>query len=128
MLLAGQGKTDSVLFFAPMAISAYEMMSPLNADQRYDIGHIAEVAGVLPMAKAQADTILAGNPTHLLGLILGARVASLEKNETSRRAFDARILSVYDAEMAKRLPEYDRHADEIARAVSGARRPAGGAT
>ena len=128
MLLAGQGKTDSVLFFAPMAISAYEMMSPLNADQRYDIGHIAEVAGVLPMAKAQADTILAGNPTHLLGLILGARVASLEKNETSRRAFDARILSVYDAEMAKRLPEYDRHADEIAQAVSGARRPAGGAT
>ncbi|MGK2963201.1 MAG: double zinc ribbon domain-containing protein [Gemmatimonadaceae bacterium] len=128
MLLAQQGKADSVLFFAPMAISAYEMMSPLNADQRYDIGHIAEVAGAIPMAKAQADTILAGNPTHLLGLILGARVASLDKNETARRAFDSRILSVYDAEMAKGLPEYERHADEIARAVSEARRPRGGTT
>ncbi len=128
MLLAGQGKADSVLFFAPMAISAYEMMSPLNVDQRYDIGHIAEVAGALQMAKAQSDTILAGNPTHLLGLILGARAASLDKNETARRAFDARILSVYDAEMAKRLPEYERHADEIERAVSEARRPVGGTT
>jgi hypothetical protein len=128
MLLAKQGKTDSVLFFAPMAISAYEMMSPLSADQRYDIGHIAEVAGALAMARAQADTILAGKPTHLLGLILGARVASLDRNEPARRAFDARILSVYAAEQAKGLPEYERHADEIAKAVSEARRPAGGTT
>jgi hypothetical protein len=128
MLLAKQGKTDSVLFFAPMAISAYEMMSPLSADQRYHIGHIAEVAGALAMARAQADTILAGKPTHLLGLILGARVASLDRNEPARRAFDARILSVYAAEQAKGLPEYERHADEIAKAVAEARRPAGGTT
>src|SRR3990170_2233580 len=37
MLLANQGKSDSVLFFAPMAISAYQMLSPMNADQRYDM-------------------------------------------------------------------------------------------
>src|SRR6185436_20493262 len=36
MLLATQGKADSVQFFAPMALTAYQMLAPLNADQRYD--------------------------------------------------------------------------------------------
>jgi len=77
MLLNTQGKNDSVMFFAPMAISAYEMLSPLNADQRYDMGRIAEVAGALSLAKAQADTILRSSPNHLLGLILASRIALL---------------------------------------------------
>src|SRR6266480_3944142 len=47
MLLASQGKTDSVQFFAPMALTAYQMLAPLNADQRYDMGRIGEVAGAL---------------------------------------------------------------------------------
>ncbi len=126
MLLANQGKTDSVMFFAPMAISAYQMLSPLNADQRYDMGRIAEVAGVLPMAKAQSDSILALNPTHLLGLVLGARVASLEKDASALKLFGNRIISAYEAETAKRLPEYERHSADITRALADARRTAGG--
>ncbi len=126
MLLANQGKTDSVMFFAPMAISAYQMLSPLNADQRYDMGRVAEVAGVLPMAKAQADSILALNPTHLLGLALGARVASLEKNRAALRSFENRIISSYETEMAKRLPEYERHSADITSALAEARRSASG--
>src|SRR4029077_16741181 len=62
MLLATQGKIDSVQFFAPMALTAYQMLSPLNADQRYDMGRIGEVVGALPLAKAQADSILRENP------------------------------------------------------------------
>lgn len=42
MLLASQGKVDSVQFFAPMALQAYLLLSPLNADQRYDMGRIAK--------------------------------------------------------------------------------------
>ncbi|MFL5477444.1 MAG: hypothetical protein ACJ79X_00315, partial [Gemmatimonadaceae bacterium] len=68
MLLASQGKIDSVQFFAPMALTAYQMLSPMNADQRYDMGRIGEVVGALPLAKAQADSILRENPNHLLGL------------------------------------------------------------
>src|SRR3954467_6660998 len=45
MLLASQGKIDSVQFFAPMALTAYQMLSPMNADQRYDMGRIGEVVG-----------------------------------------------------------------------------------
>jgi hypothetical protein len=108
-----------------MAIEAYRMMSPLDADQRYDIGRIAEVAGALPLAKAQADTILARNPTHLLGLVLAARVAAVANDEPGKKLYASRILAVADTESAKKLPEYERHADDIASAVADARRSAG---
>jgi len=119
MTLYGEGKEDSVLFFAPMAISAYQMLEPLNADQRYDLGRIAEVAGALPLAKAQADTILKQNPTHLLGLILAARIAGLDKRTSDSSSFVSRFRAAYPQEIKKNLPEYDRHSADI-RAASGA--------
>lgn len=121
MALAGAGKTDSVLFFAPMAIEAYRMLAPLNADQRYDLGRIAETAGDLTLARAQADTILARNPTHLLGLVLGARVAALEKRAVDSKALETRLVTAYPAETAKKLPEYERHQADIRAALSRAR-------
>lgn len=121
MVLAGEGKTDSVLFFAPMAIEAYRMLAPLNADQRYDLGRIAEAAGAVPLARAQADTILSQNPTHLLGLILGARVAVLEKRTAEGKALEARLIAAYASETAKKLPEYERHQADITAALSRAR-------
>lgn len=122
MLLNNQGKTDSVQFFAPMALESYRMLSPMNADQRYDMGRIAEVAGAIPLAGAQADTILQQNPTHLLGLVLAARVAGLEKQPAKQAAFNKRLLVALQAETAKRLPEYDRHQADITSAVADARK------
>ncbi|MEO8192669.1 MAG: zinc ribbon domain-containing protein [Gemmatimonadales bacterium] len=122
MLLNSEGKTDSVLFFAPMAISAYQMLAPMSADQRYDLGRIAEVSGALPLAKAQADTILGQNPTHLLGLILATRIASLENRAADRQAYESRLIASYHPETAKKLPEYERHGDDIAAALADARR------
>lgn len=122
MLLSSQGKTDSVLFFAPMAMSAYQMLSPMNSDQRYDLGRIAEVAGALPVARAQADTILLENPKHLLGLILASRIAGLDKRAVDRKGFDSRLISAYQAESARKLPEYVRHGDDIDNALTEARR------
>jgi hypothetical protein len=78
MLLASQNKGDSVAFFAPMAIEAYQMIGRLNEDQHYDVGRIAAVAGALPLARAHADSILSRSPNHLLGLILAAHVAELQ--------------------------------------------------
>lgn len=125
MSLAGEGKTDSVLFFAPMAISAYQMLSPMNADQRYDLGRIAEVAGALPLAKAQADTILVESPTHLLGLALAARIATLEKRAADRARYESRFRAAYSSEVSKNLPEYDRHSQDIRTALEASRAPAG---
>jgi hypothetical protein len=126
MLLNSQGKTDSVLFFAPMAISAYEMISPMTADQRYDMGRIAEVAGALPLAKAQADTILRASPNHLLGLILAARIASLSGDTAARHRYETKFLAVEKTESARKLPEYERHQDDITGALTNARRSIGG--
>ena len=125
MLLASQGKNDSVLFFAPMAIEAYRLLTPMTLDQRYDMGRIAEVAGALPLASAQADTILQENPNHLLGLILGARIATLSEDAPARRRYETRLLDVQKAEVAKKLPEYSRHQDDIVNAIVNARRSLG---
>lgn len=121
MLLSSQGKSDSVMFFAPMAINAYQMLGPLDADQRYDVGRIAEAAGAAELARAQADTILATNPTHLLGLVLGARAAGLTSDSAGRRSFLRRLLQANDAELAKKLPEYARHGADINQALADAR-------
>src|SRR5687767_11264172 len=65
MRYAEAGQTDSLQFFAPMAIASFEMVRPFDAHVRYDLGRIAEVAGSEPVARAQADTILATDPAHL---------------------------------------------------------------
>lgn len=118
MLLNDQGKSDSVQFFAPMAVQAYQMVEqqqghPLDADQRYDVGRIAEVAGALPMAKAQADTILQQHPDHLLGLLLAAHVAKESGNTPAQSEYSSRFTKVKGTELAKNLPEYQRHRREI---------------
>lgn len=125
MLLASQGKVDSVEFFAPMALTAYQMLSPLNADQRYDMGRIGEVAGALPLAKAQADSILRENPDHLLGLILEARLATLAGDTTGLHSYERRLLAAQKAELAKKREEYARHQDDIANALQQARKSLG---
>src|SRR5579862_7084814 len=57
MRLHEEGKDDSVRFFSPMVLQAYQMLGPLDADQHYDLGRIAEVLGMKDLAIAEADTI-----------------------------------------------------------------------
>lgn len=125
MLLASQGKIDSVQFFAPMALTAYQMLSPMNADQRYDMGRIGEVAGAIPLAKAQADSILRENPNHLLGLILEARLATLAGDTVQLHSYERRLLAAEKAESAKKREEYVRHQDDITSALQQARKSLG---
>ncbi len=125
MTLATEGKVDSVQFFAPMALIAYQELAPFNADERYDMGRIGEVAGALPFAKAQADSILLANPNHLLGLILEARLATIAGDTTQRRVYERRLLAAEKPELAKKRDEYVRHQDDISNALSQARKSLG---
>jgi hypothetical protein len=122
MTLASQGKIDSVQFFAPMAIQSYLLLSPLSADQRYDLGRIGEVVGALPLAKAQADTILRENPNHLLGLILEARLAVIAGDSTQLHSYERRLIAAEKPELAKKREEYLRHQDDITTALQQARK------
>jgi Double zinc ribbon len=115
------GRQDAVRSFLPMARAAYEMIGPLNLDQRYDLGRLGEVGGDTALARTQADTILKARPTHLLGLILAARVARLEGSDARARGFDARLLAAEPAERAAGLPEYLLHRNDIDTALAAAR-------
>lgn len=122
MRLHSEGKSDSVQFFAPMALSTYQTLGPLDADLRYDFGRVAEAAGALEVARAQADTILRTDSTHLLGLILGMRAAELRGDTTAARRFAQRLLAAEPSESPKQLPEYQRHQGDILEALAEARR------
>ena len=125
MTLATEGKVDSVQFFAPMALIAYRDLAPFNADERYDMGRIGEVAGALPFAKSQADSILLANPNHLLGLILEARLATIAGDTTQLHGYEQRLLTAEKAELATKRVEYSRHQDDIANALRQARKSLG---
>lgn len=125
MLLYSQGKSDSVQFFAPMALQSYQMLGTMNNDQHYDMGRVAEVAGAVPLAKAQADSILKNSPTHLLGLILAARAAALQGDSSALRSYEKRLIAAEKTELAKKLDEYDRHQDDIANGIAEARKAVG---
>jgi hypothetical protein len=122
MRLSSEGKTDSIQFFSPMALSVYQSLGPLDADLRYDYGRVAEVAGAAGIARAQADSILATDSTHLLGLVLGVRAAQLRGDSAAARSYSRRLLAAEPTESAKRLPEYERHQGDILEALAEARR------
>jgi len=113
MRLVEEGKADSAAFFSSMAVGAYESLSPLDNDLRYDYGRMADVAGELDLAQAQADSILQTNPDHLLGLALAARVAERKGDAREQRRLLDRLISVQSTEMAKSLDEYVRHRADI---------------
>jgi hypothetical protein len=117
------GKSDSVRFFAPMAIQSQLALAPLDDHRRYDLGLLAMISGDAEMAKAQADTILAREPDHLLGLILAMRTSGMRLDSASRSAFAARLLEAVDRERAKGRPEYTDHDPDITAAVREAANP-----
>lgn len=117
MTYVAEGKSDSVTFFAPMAIQSFQSLAPLNAHQRYDLGLLGIVSGDGALARAQADTILAESPSHLLGLILGMRSAGLQSDAAARADFVKRLSASLVSERAKGLPEYQDHSPDIDAAV-----------
>jgi hypothetical protein len=124
MTLAAAGKTDSVQFFAPMAINAIAALMPLDAHRRYDLGLIQLTAGDAVAAKAQADTILAQVPSHLLGLTLAMRVAMAQDRAADARRSAMALTTAAVGERAKGLKEYGEHARDIDDALAEARRVA----
>jgi double zinc ribbon protein len=120
-----EGKQDSIRFFAPMAMQAYQMLGALDAHDRYDVGIIAIVSGDAAVAGAQSDTILNANPTHLLGLVLGIKAAGLRNDPAGQRALEKRLVAAAATERARNLKEYTEHRRDIEAAINqvGAGKP-----
>ncbi len=115
------GKTDSVNFFAPMALASHGMLTAPSQDERYHFGRIAEITGQPQIAKAQADTMLANEQGNLLGLVLAARTARIMKDVGAEKTYNMLLLKVVDREIATKNADYDLHRAEIDRAVAEAK-------
>lgn len=123
MAYSEQGKADSARFFAPMAIQAYEMLGPVNAHVRYDIGTISAAVGDVARARAEADTILRARPNHLLGLVLAIRAADLAGDAAAATRFRRQLVAAAPAERPtqKEYAEHARDIDEALAKAGGAR-------
>lgn len=122
MRYSSEGKADSAAFFAPMALASIEALAPLDAHRHYDLGLVALAAGDVARASAQGDTILAQRPTHLLGLMLAARVADARGDSAASKKLRRRLLAAESAERARALPEYSDHDTDIRTALELARK------
>jgi hypothetical protein len=119
---AQRGRTDTVRFFMPMAVQAYEALAPMTIDQRYDLGRLGEVADDAALVAAQADTILRQQPQHLLGLVLTYRAARLRRDQPAMRDALGRLARVADQELQRQLPEYLLRQADIDSAVAQLKR------
>jgi hypothetical protein len=121
MRLVSEGHVDSAAFFGPMALGAFDALAPHTAHARYDMGLIALVTKQIDLAAAQADTILAQRPTHLLGLALAARAADARGDAGAAASFRRRLIAAEPAERRAALEEYTAHDADIREAVGLAR-------
>lgn len=124
--LAEQGKKDSVRFFSPMALMAFQSLPTPTVLQRFELGRIAQLVEVPEIAAAQADTILQASPTHLLGLSLASVASGMKEAYKAQAGFDRRLIDAATAERAKNLPEYDVTKNDIDAAITRARTNIGG--
>lgn len=104
-----RGDGATVTQFSPMALQAYGMLGQYDDDARYHAAMINFGTGNLAAAAALADTILAGNPDHLLGWVIRGAVAKQQQDKTGIAGARKAFLAHYDAEWKKGLSEYQDH-------------------
>ena len=113
MTLAEAGKGDSVQFFLPMALGAYNQLPTLDPDARYHIGLLQLAGGDVAAALAQADTIRRTVSTHLFIYVLRAHAYQQSGNTTQERRAYTDFLRNEAAESAKNRPEYNDHREAL---------------
>jgi tetratricopeptide (TPR) repeat protein len=122
MTTISEGDTTNARFFTPMAIQAYQMAEPLDADGLYHLALIHDVAGDYTSGRAAAERILDASPNHLLGLAAAAEAAERAGDGAAARSYYQRFIAAYDAERARGLPEYQDHEQILPKHLASARR------
>ena len=109
MTAAEQGDQETVDTFTPMAIMAYAQLPDVDADARYHLALLRLHTGDTPAALALADTILAAEPTHLLGILVRSTAATFSGDSAGQAAAEAAYRANYQSEIARGRPEYEHH-------------------
>ena len=109
MQAAESGDTATVTRFTPMALEAYKMLGATDADARYHLAMLSIESGDAITAAAVADSILAANPKHLLGLVIQGNLAMLRDDSAGLAGARKAFLAAYDAEAKAGRSEYQDH-------------------
>ena len=109
MTAVAAADTAEVERFAPMAIAAYDLAGPLDADGLFHVALIEHAVGMMDEALATAEGILEDEPDNLLGLY--AVIVSAHDAGDVVRAREAlqHLSQVYEREMATGKPDYVEH-------------------
>lgn len=119
------GPTASIL--VPSAIERYQRLLQLDSDGLFHLALLQAAAGDAKASRLTAEQILAQRGTHLLGLGIACRAASLQGDDIGGRAYAQRLVTAWGSEQGS-LPEYldhrvllDRyHADALAMTAGSA--------
>ncbi|MBI4538548.1 MAG: zinc ribbon domain-containing protein [Gemmatimonadetes bacterium] len=121
MTAVSAGDTSQVRFFVDMAIQAYHQAQPLDADGYYHLSVLERTAGRADSALATARKALESAPDHLLALAAAAQAARDLGTDPQVRDYYTRFLAAYEAERARKLPEYEAHARQLPELLEEAR-------
>ena len=113
MRLDEEGKSDSVAFFAPMALQSYAMLPARDADARYHVALLELAAGNPRGAQSQADSIARLAPTHLFAFVVRARAARARGDAAAERRAYADFRRYEREERARSRPEYQDHVGQL---------------
>lgn len=112
--------------FLPMALGAYDLARPLDADGLYHLAALqradADFAGSLATAEQGLET----NRDHLLLLAAAGEAAAALGVETTARERWQRFLDVFDKQRSMGLEEYDAHLGVLETSRNHARQVVGG--
>lgn len=116
------GDSTEAREFIPMALAAYRQLESLDLDARYHVALLSLAANLPQDALAQADTMLAEVPDHLLALSAAGHAHDELGNEEAAVEHLRRFLEVYTAEAVAARPEYLDHARALPSRREAARR------
>ena len=126
MRAASAGDTAEALAFLPMALDAYDLTVPLDADGHYHVSLLHALGADYEMAREAAERALADTPNHLLLLGAAARAAAELGDDDRANGYYARFREAWDSEQARGLEEYSMHAIPLAEMREAAEARAGG--
>ena len=104
------GDTTQAKFFLPMALQAYDMAGPLDADGLYHLSLLHTLGGDYASARTTAEKILATSPNHLLALSAAGNAARDQGDQAAAKKYYQRFLGAYNTESTRTdIPEYRDH-------------------
>ncbi len=109
MTAVSANDSPEVVSFLPMAIRAFELAEPLDADGKFHLVLLRLTGQFNAEALEGAEEILSEQPSHLFGLGAAGDASLALGDSASAREYYRRWSEAYETEMAKDLAEYREH-------------------